>query len=759
MNSPVMPGTPSPLDPQELLRIASRRRWLLLGPWAAAIVCGIVTAFLLKPIYFSATTLLLEKPVALNGPLGGIVGGSDNIDQQAEVMRDQVQSSLFLRQVIAAAGLKQDPQTRSWALKEAGKNPGVSEDDMIDSYLVDYLRKAIVIRRQKGDVFVVTVGDYTATRARKVAQGVADQFVLGSKAAQLAIVGATEEFSTEQQSIYRKRLEEAEGRLESARRASVASTLQNGLVTQGNLITARSLADQAEGEVDEQRQRVARLKAQFPKEVRENDPSQLNSVAATRMGQQIAGLERQIASAQLAGATDGGASARLDISRRVGELEGELSNNAARALPTMSSDARDLLVRYRMAQTDYEARKSRLDYLNDQINAFTRHAVSTPDQDMTIARLQQDVDNARALYNSFLQQSASSQITQEFMQSKVSGRFKVLEPANLPRTPGKPNRPVLILLAIVVGGMIGIGLILFAEQHDQSMKNAEEVENLLGLPVLGAIPRVEELQRSSRRSRSAAPASATGADGNGPSPAGGSTGRDPGLLHRLKVESPLGLEFRRIYLNLARTRGRAMPASLLVTSATRGEGKTTTTACLALTLARELREKVLLVDFDLRSPTLHRALGLPGASWGLSQMLQQRQFDERFVRATVQPNLDFLPAGRSERPAAELIDTNNVDWFLEEARRRYPLVLIDAAPNLAVPDALIIGRAVEGVLYVVKAGSTIRKAAEYGVKVQREARGNLLGVLLNDVGEILPQYYGYRANTYGYSEATGGADR
>jgi capsular exopolysaccharide synthesis family protein len=259
---------------------------------------------------------------------------------------------------------------------------------------------------------------------------------------------------------------------------------------------------------------------------------------------------------------------------------------------------------------------------------------------------------------------------------------------------------------------------------------------------------VEELHRPSRRAR---PAVATAE--------GVAAASDRGLLHRLKVESPLGLEFRRIYLNLAKTRGRSLPRTLVVTSATRGEGKTTTTACLALTLAREMREKLLLVDFDLRSPTLHRALGLPGASWGLSQMLQQHKFDERFVRATVQPCLDFLPAGRSERPASELIDTASVEWFLEEARHRYPLVLLDAAPNLAVPDALILGRACEGVLYVIKAGSTIRKAAEYGVKVQREARDNLLGVLLNDVGEILPQYYGYRFQSYGKTtEATGGGD-
>src|SRR5207244_10482327 len=114
-------------------------------------------------------------------------------------------------------------------------------------------------------------------------------------------------------------------------------------------------------------------------------------------------------------------------------------------------------------------------------------------------------------------------------------------------------------------------------------------------------------------------------------------------------------------------------------------------------------------------------------------------------------------AGKSDRPAAELLDTETIEWFIREARTRYPLVILDSAPTLAVPDPLILGRMVEGVLYVIRAGSTVRKAAEYGVKVQREARDNVLGVLLNDVGEILPHYYGYRYSSYGYtSEVAGG---
>jgi capsular exopolysaccharide synthesis family protein len=193
-----------------------------------------------------------------------------------------------------------------------------------------------------------------------------------------------------------------------------------------------------------------------------------------------------------------------------------------------------------------------------------------------------------------------------------------------------------------------------------------------------------------------------------------------------------------------------------MTSSTRGEGKTTTTACLAITLARELQDRILLVDFDLRSPALHRALGIPSSSWGLAQMLAQRKFDERFVRSTVLQNLDFLGAGKSDKPASELVDTDSVNWFMQEAGSRYPLVVLDSPPTLAVPDPLILGRAVEGVIYVIKAGQTIRKAAEYGVRVQREARDNLLGVLMNDAGEILPHYYGYH-DAYGHaSEAMGG---
>jgi polysaccharide biosynthesis transport protein len=738
---------PNPIDLREILRIVLRRKLLLLAPWGVAILAGVAAAFLLPPVYYSNVTLMLEQGQSLSGPLGNMVG-KQNPEQQTEVMREQVQSSLFLKSAINTSGIKGDQPTRDWALAESKKYGHLNEGDRIDAFLVDYLRENTAIKRGRSNVITVTVGDARPERAQKLAAAVSSQFVVSSKAAAIEALQQTNEFTLGQLQVYKKKLEESEAKLEAARRSGLASTIAGSGVSETNVSRARTLLDQARLDIDEQRGRVSSLRAQFGSRVRERDPDLLTSAETRSLAGQLDGLERQFANGLLSAdpGSDGGSSARLAIGRKIAELEAAYSHNAALALPSLSQDTRDLLVRYRVAQNDLSAREARRDYLSSQVGAYQSQVFSGPDREIDIQRLTQQVESDRALYNAFLQQSATVQIAEAFENAKVSGRFEIMEPANLPLAPGKPNRLMLILLSVVLGGGIGIGSVLVAEQHDQSMRNTEEVESLLGLPVLGAVPRVEELERSRRRGRAPAPGVP-----------GVVVSRGDGLLHRLKVESPLGLEFRRIYLKLAKARNRTMPTTLLVTSSMRGEGKTTTTACLAITLARESREKLLLVDFDLRSPAMHRALGLPSSSWGLAQMLQQRQFDERFVRTTVLPHLDFLPAGKSERPAAELLDTDNVEWFMHEARARYPLVIIDSAPTLAVPDPLILGRSVEGVLYVIRAGATIRKAAEYGVKVQREARDNVLGVLLNDAGEILPHYYGYH-DAYGYTPEEAGGE-
>lgn len=744
-----MTPEPASLNLRQLVRVLLRRRWLLFLPWTVALLVGVAAAFLLKPIYVSQVTLVLEQPQALTGPLGGMVGGGVSGDQQAEMMREHLHSTPFLRSVISATGLKTDRATRAWALAGSKSYPGLPADQQVEAFLTDYLRGSIEVRRERGDVFQITVGAFAAERARRLAESVANQFVMVSKAAQLEATRGTQVFSIEQQEVYRRKLVDSEARLESAARAALGSGVPQLDAT--NVSRARGLLEQANLELEEQRQKLAGLMAQLQGQGLESSLELLSSPRTAMLAAQLAELDRQLSAVLLVAEAggDGGAGVRLLISRKYAELEGELDRDVITALPSLPAAARDLLVRTRMAQADLTAKQSGHDEIGRQVSGYQREQSLSPDRDIAMQRLRQEVESNRVFYNSFVQQATASQISEAFQNARVGGRFSVLEPATFPLAPARPNRPLIVVLAFVLGGIVGVGTVLVVEQQDESMKDAQEVENLLGLPVLGAVPRVGELGRSSGRGRSV-PAT------DPPLLHTGNAGPRDGLIYRLKVESPVGLEFRRIYLKLAKTHGRALPRTLMVTSAMRGDGKTTITACLAITLARELREKVLLVDFDLRSPSLHRALGLPSATWGLAQMLQNRALDERHVCATSVPHLDFLAAGRSERPVSELVDTAACEWFFQEVMPRYSLVLVDAPPNLAVPDPLILGRAVEGVLYVIKAGSTIRRAAEYGVKVQREARDNVLGILMNDAGEVLPRYYGYRAGSYGYTTEEAG---
>ncbi|HET7225764.1 MAG TPA: Wzz/FepE/Etk N-terminal domain-containing protein [Candidatus Eisenbacteria bacterium] len=731
----------SHLDLRQIVRVLGRRRWLLVLPWAGALAVGLALAFLLPPVYYSSVTMVIQQPQMLTQQMGDLVHTGPTADQQADLMRQQVQSTLFLHQVITAAGLDRDAALRASILAHATLPPGVTPETHVLDVLTQRLRDNISVLRDKGDVIKIMAGDGSPARAQRIAAAVADQFVQSTRTTQLGITRATQRFSLEQQQVYKRQLDEAEDRLraEEARQAPTQLPTDAAAV-QGEATKATGLSQQAGTEVEDQRDKVATLRRQLGAAAAL--AGRLSSPRVQELGAQIVSLERQLSAAMMTDGADNGSSARILISRKFGELESELQQNAG-SLTQLTADQRDLLVRYRLAEADLAAREAGLAYFTGRSATVRRAVAQAPGSSVTLDRLRQEVDNARSLYNSFVQQAAAAQISEAYENTPASTQFVILEPATWPPGAGKPNRPVLILLAFVLGGMLGVGTVLVVEQHDESMRDAEEVENLLGLPVLGAVPRVEELERSRRRRGGAAK------DPNARDQAG--------LLQRLRVESAIGLEFRRIFLKLARTRGRSLPRTMLVTSATRGEGKTTTAASLAITLARELHERVLLVDFDLRSPSLHRALGLPSSSWGVAQMLGQHTFDERFVRTTSVPGLDFLPAGKSERPAGELVDIGTVEWFLQEAARRYATVVVDAAPNLAVPDSLIIGRAVEGVLYVIKAGSTVRKAAEYGVKVQRDARDNVIGVLMNDVGEVLPSYYGYRTETYGYStEAAGG---
>lgn len=724
-----------PVDLPEPLRVLWRRRGLLRVPWIAAVVIGLGVAVLTPSVYESPVVLTLERLPAQEAPLPTESGTA----LQADMLGEQARSLPFLRGVIAASGIARDPAIRARALRTAKRHPGATQDDVVDAYLAAQLRGAIAVRKARGNEFTVTVADRDRARARALAQVVGEQLVAASRIRQIQQVGQLQEARLEQLQTYRRNLEESEGRLAAFRRNIGATPEVGPSVGGGNVDRARAAEQKAVSESEDLQRRVDALREQLAGRARDEDLRALTSRTVATIASQRATLERRLAAAIVGDSTqeDPGA-IQLSIVHKQSELATTLTHAAATTLPKLPEAVRELVVYYRLAEADLAGVGARRDWLARRVFTYERRAVMAPEQQAELQRLTEDVARSRAVRDSFARLSAAAQLAEAFESAKLSGRFAIAQPALWPGRAARPNRPLILFYAVLIGGVVGAATVLIVERQDRSVKNAEEVGSLVGLPVLGALPRVEGLVV--RRPLPGPLASLTG-----PAP---TLAREHGLLSGLKLETPLGRELRRIYLELGRSSRRQLPRTLAVTGATRGEGTSTVAAGLAITLARELRQNTLLVDFDVRTPGLHLALGLPSSSWGVAQVLAERRFETRFVRTTAQPHLDFLPAGKSERSADELLDAERVAWFVREAASRYMMVVLDCAPNLAAPDALLAGRAVEGVVFVVKAGSTTRRAAEAGVRQQREWRDNVLGVVINDAGQVLPPFSSAPAHDY-----------
>jgi len=341
------------LDVRETMRILWRRRLLLIIPWAIATLAGIAGAFLLKPVYTSSVTLMLSRPQQLSGGLGDI-GNNSNPDVQADAMKEQAKSTLFLSNVITTTGVRNDPATRAWALKEGQRLPGMTDEQVIDRFLINQLRDGTNIKKAKGNIFQITVEDFDRDRARKLAAGIADQFVTFSKHQQLEALRATQEFSVEQQQNVKSRLEESEGKLEAFRRNVLSTNTITTSVNEANVARARTLVEQAQIEADDLRQRASDLQTQVRGKVQERDIQAITTPQSNSMEGQIRMLEKQLASTDVSEnaltSTGAAASVRLAIARKDGDLEAELAANAARVLPSLTDDVRQSLVSLRVTK-------------------------------------------------------------------------------------------------------------------------------------------------------------------------------------------------------------------------------------------------------------------------------------------------------------------------------------------------------------------------------------------------------------------------
>ncbi len=214
-------------------------------------------------------------------------------------------------------------------------------------------------------------------------------------------------------------------------------------------------------------------------------------------------------------------------------------------------------------------------------------------------------------------------------------------------------------------------------------------------------------------------------------------------------ESPIATEMRRLYSNIRHVDGLSPKRSFLVTSTDRGEGKSTVASHLALTVARFRGKKSLVVDADLRRPKLHEIFEVPKEP-GLSECLKGEIDPLDAVKDTPIENLKVIPAGSWVRSPAHLFEGDIMTEIFEKIKFYYDIVIVDSAPVIPVSDPMLISSVIDGVILVLLAGRTPRNVSLRAKNILLDANANLLGVVVNNMSEVLPYYYDHRY--YGYTE-------
>jgi len=212
-------------------------------------------------------------------------------------------------------------------------------------------------------------------------------------------------------------------------------------------------------------------------------------------------------------------------------------------------------------------------------------------------------------------------------------------------------------------------------------------------------------------------------------------------------ESSYATEFRRLLHNINGAVPDKKAKTIMVTSALLAEGKSTVVSFLALTAARQKQRKTLLIDCDLRRPTLHYLFSVPREGGVVEAVLDSKKIKD-VIKKTEEPNLDLITAGIAVSQPSEIFESGRIRELLDEARFYYELILIDCAPVLPVSDPMLLAPEVDGVILIIKAGSTQREIAKRASGVLKNERSRFLGVVLNNLSNVLPYYYS--DSYYGY---------
>lgn len=367
-------------------------------------------------------------------------------------------------------------------------------------------------------------------------------------------------------------------------------------------------------------------------------------------------------------------------------------------------------------------------------------------------QLKRDADADKALYSDLEKRIREAGINAGFQSSAI----RIADNARPPESPIAPRKKLDLLLVFIISFVIAICAAILSDVLDHTIRDPEQAARALDTSVLGTLPAVKEMRRLvSPMAFSAARSGTTLIKPERERREKGRKSSSPGIVYEgiTSYEEAIRTLRHSILLpDFERT-----VKSLLITSAAPGEGKSTAIVHLAIAHA-EQGKRTLIIDADLRRPSIHKKLDLTGTVGLSNVLLGELSWKDSIVKTEHWPELDILPSGTASRRASDLVGSMMID-ILDEACKEYDLILVDAPPLLGFAEAMQVATAVDGVVVMARAGQTSRRAVATVLATLNRLRANVVGLVLNEVDKNSAHAYYYHNGYGGYYAGVAGRNR
>ena len=719
------------LDLVEYWRAITKRKWSIIGLTLAVAILAALIGSSIRPVYRGTTTLLIEqgksKVVSIEEVYNQGILQREYFQTQVEILK----SDELARKVVQKLGLARHPeydprqQQPTWLqrIESFGAQPEApvrSDQDVLKS-VVGRVKQGLHVQLVRNSQLVqISFDSHERDLAAKVPNALADAFIENDLEARIAMTQKAADWLRERMGELRSKVEASEKALQDFRdREHIVDA--KGLAMSG---ASRQLEELTKNLVDA-RQRRAQAEAAFNvvQEVRNQPHPNYESVPAVLHDPLVQRMKEQ----------EGDAEKRLsDAAKRYGPEHPKMIQAKAELQAARENTQRQVQIVVAAIAKEYEFAKANEAAVAQALAQSKSDIQGLNRKDFQLGILERDVQQNRNLYEMFVNRLKETSAAGD-LQSTIA---RVIDPAVVPGAPYAPNRTRIVTVSALLALVVAAMLALLLDRLSNTINSTTDVENRLGMPVLGVLQKIKNFAKKK------------------------------GFISELAFfndsQSTFAEAVRTVRTSILMSALDDPHKVVVITSSVPEEGKTTLSFNLSCALGQV--KKVLLVDGDLRRPKIAKLVGRDMKAPGLADLVSGQAQVSQCVFYEERSGIHILPSGTVPPNPLELLSSKRFADVVTKLKEAFDIVIVDSAPLQLVSDAQILSQFATSVIYVVKADSTPYQVAQNGIKKLRRVGAPLLGVVLNQLDlEKAEKYYGeysgYKSyggyKKYGYKRTYG----